>query len=81
MGNDLTFPDIAKKKCKCFREIYFCKNCTISHEIALVKIFWQAKGNIPSVRLLVKRVRGEKQDSDSDRQIVRVQPPPAIRER
>ena len=80
MGNDLTFPDIAKKCANVSAKFTFAK-IAIFHEIALVKIFWQAKGNIPSVRLLVKRVQGEKQDSDSDRQIVQVQPPPAIRER
>ena len=80
MGNDLTFPDIAKKCANVSVKFTFGK-IAIFHEIALVKIFWQAKGNIPSVRLLVKRVHGEKQDSDSDRQIVQVQPPPAIRER
>ena len=80
MGNDLTFPDIAKKCANVSAKFTFGK-IAIFHEIALVKIFWQAKGNIPSVRLLVKRVHGGKHYSDSDRQIVQVQPPPAIRER
>ena len=81
MGNDLTFPDIAKKCANVSAKFIFAKIVQFSTRLLSVKIFWQAKGNIPSVRLLVKRVHGEKQDSDSDRQTVQVQPPPAIRER
>ena len=46
MGNDLTFPDIAKKCANVSAKFTFAK-IAIFHEIALVKIFWAGEGEYP----------------------------------
>ena len=82
MRNGLTFPTLPNAR-KGFNNSNFVsgKYCVIPHKIGGNDNdeCWQAKGKIPTVKLLVTRV-GEAEGSRS-RQITRIDPPTVIRDR
>ena len=90
MRNGLTFPTLPNAR-KGFNNSNFVsgKYCVIPHKIGgnVNDECWQAKGKIPTVKLLVTRVGremvtrvGEAEGSRS-RQITRIDPPTVIRDR